>query len=60
MGYSNLAPPFFTFLRCRVTHNPCGTDTWAIGYCCPCAPCQQFIVLYEIERQYLACTERGG
>lgn len=27
-------------LRCEVTANPCGTDTWAVGYVCPCTPCQ--------------------
>ena len=26
--------------RCKVTSNPVGTDTWAEGYECKCAPCQ--------------------
>ncbi len=24
---------------CRVTHNPCGTDTWPHGWVCACTPC---------------------
>lgn len=27
-------------LRCRVTDNPCGTDTMPIGHECGCAPCR--------------------
>jgi hypothetical protein len=27
-------------LRCEVTTNPVGTDTWSVGHSCPCATCQ--------------------
>jgi len=29
--------------RCEVTKNQCGTDTWAEGYACACAPCQHYL-----------------
>lgn len=29
--------------RCEVTKNMCGTDTWAEGYACTCAPCQHYL-----------------
>lgn len=29
--------------RCRLSGNPCGTDTWAVGRPCPCEPCQQWL-----------------
>lgn len=29
--------------RCEVTGNPCGTDTWAAGSACRCAPCQRLV-----------------
>lgn len=27
--------------RCSHTGNPCGTDTWMVGYTCPCPSCQR-------------------
>lgn len=30
-------------LRCEVTHNPCGTDTWGNGSVCQCKSCQQYL-----------------
>jgi hypothetical protein len=27
--------------RCQHTGNLCGTDTWAVGWTCPCATCQR-------------------
>ena len=29
--------------RCKVTGNPCGTDTWGNGAECPCAACQNWL-----------------
>jgi hypothetical protein len=29
--------------RCKVTGNPCGTDTWMVGGSCPCAECQTYL-----------------
>ena len=29
--------------RCRVTGNPCGTDTWGEGYACACGPCTAWL-----------------
>lgn len=34
-------------LRCLITGNPVGTDTWKIGYSCQCQICQ---TASEIER----------
>lgn len=30
-------------LRCLVTTNPCGTDTWAVGHNCQCANCREYV-----------------
>lgn len=30
-------------MRCLVTVNLVGTDTWGNGYECDCAPCQQYL-----------------
>ena len=32
-----------TELRCRVTNNRCGTDTWAVGKPCQCNSCQHYV-----------------
>lgn len=29
--------------RCHVTWNPCGTDTWQLGYVCPCPACVEYM-----------------
>lgn len=29
--------------RCKVTGNPCGTDTWASGQSCDCDNCQAYL-----------------
>ena len=29
--------------RCEKTGNPCGTDTWAVGYTCPCRACREYV-----------------
>jgi len=29
--------------RCEITGNLVGTDTWAVGYDCQCAPCQRML-----------------
>lgn len=44
--------------RCLVTGHPCGTDTWARGSSCPCAPCQAFVARTEAQRRWWATT--GG
>ena len=37
-------PPFeLPTLWCKVTGNPCGTDTWAVGYACDCSPCSEYV-----------------
>ncbi len=33
------------FLRCLVTKNKCGTDTWAVGQPCQCENCQRWLRL---------------
>jgi len=30
-------------LRCKITGNPCGTDTWMRGSECQCGPCQRWL-----------------
>ncbi len=35
--------PLVSVLRCEITGNPCGTDTWEINYTCPCKNCQQYL-----------------
>lgn len=29
---------------CRVTGNPVGTDTWAVGHPCKCENCQRYLL----------------
>lgn len=29
--------------RCRITNNPCGTDTWMVGESCQCDECQAWL-----------------
>ncbi|HEY3499499.1 MAG TPA: hypothetical protein VGK73_32640 [Polyangiaceae bacterium] len=37
-------PPFeLPTLWCEITGNPCGTDTWAVGYACDCSPCSEYV-----------------
>jgi hypothetical protein len=36
-------PALDNTLRCKVTSNLCGTDTWATGHPCQCASCQQWL-----------------
>ncbi len=37
--------------RCLKTNNPCGTDTWQVGYCCPCEPCQHYLRIQESKKR---------
>ncbi len=37
-------PAFSLVLRCMVTHNLCGTDTWRVGSPCKCANCQEWLI----------------
>jgi len=30
-------------LRCEITSNPCGTDTWEINHPCECKNCQEYL-----------------
>ncbi len=30
-------------LRCEITKNPCGTDTWPIGSVCVCKNCTKYL-----------------
>ena len=30
-------------MKCEVTNNPCGTDTWEDGYECPCLECTKWL-----------------
>lgn len=41
--------------RCLVTNNPCGTDTWQVGYYCPCEPCQHYLRM-EAAKERLGST----
>jgi hypothetical protein len=37
-------------LRCLVTGNPCGTDTWQVGSPCACANCQAWLAQSDADR----------
>ncbi len=39
---ASVAPPDCN-VRCKVTNNPCGTDTWVIGRPCKCSHCQAWV-----------------
>ena len=45
-GGCNLPEPV---LRCEITGNPCGTDTWEINYSCQCKNCQLYLKDLAIE-----------
>jgi hypothetical protein len=34
-------------LRCKVTGNPCGSDTWMVGHPCQCSECQKYIAFKD-------------
>ena len=34
-------------LRCTVTGNPCGTDTWEANSSCSCEPCTEYLRIYN-------------
>ena len=36
-------------LRCEITSNPCGTDTWEINHPCECKNCQLYLKDLAIE-----------
>lgn len=36
-------PPSTPILRCEITGNPCGTDTWEINHPCKCKNCQEYL-----------------
>lgn len=46
------------FNRCLVTNNPCGTDTWQVGYACSCEPCQHYLRV-EAAKKRLGPTVLG-
>jgi hypothetical protein len=36
-------PPVPDPYRCKITGNPCGTDTWEVNHPCQCENCQKFL-----------------
>lgn len=36
-------------LRCFITSNQCGTDTWPEGYECKCDNCQEYLMRARIK-----------
>jgi hypothetical protein len=36
-------PPIPDYSRCKITGNPCGTDTWQIDHPCQCKNCQKYL-----------------
>lgn len=34
-------------VRCKITGNPCGTDTWIEGCPCTCENCQRYLLEYQ-------------
>ena len=45
-------------LKCLVTGNPCGTDTWIVGRSCKCINCQRYILLLGMEEQVKRFNDR--
>jgi hypothetical protein len=43
-----VAPLKGPVVRCEITLNPCGTDTWAVGRPCKCKACQAYLKAKEI------------
>ena len=39
-------------LRCAMTGNLCGTDTWAEDYICPCEDCQTWVKQNDLTSRY--------
>lgn len=42
-GEGDQGPPAAAYLRCLVTGNICGTDTWAAGHDCACENCKRWL-----------------
>lgn len=41
MGCEVCHPP--DILRCEITGNPCGSDTWEINHPCQCKNCKKYV-----------------
>jgi hypothetical protein len=37
--------------KCKITKNPCGTDTWANGFPCGCLSCREYLRIENNEPQ---------
>ena len=35
-------------IRCQITNNPCGTDTWMVGHPCTCEHCTAYLTLHKL------------
>lgn len=46
--------PTIDTLRCQITRNPCGTDTWAVGKPCRCGHCRLYCVALDLRSQLAA------
>lgn len=40
---------FGPYLRCELTENVCGTDTWEVNHPCQCLPCQLFLATQKLD-----------
>jgi hypothetical protein len=41
-------------LKCKITGNECGTDTWTVGQSCPCESCQIYLMTPEDRLQEIS------
>ncbi len=47
-------------LRCQVTTNPCGTDTWMVGKECHCSNCQTWLAPRRSDAELVAWLRRAA
>lgn len=47
-------------LRCEITKNPCGTDTWELTTPCPCSQCSIWIKQAFGDASASRLCERGS
>jgi hypothetical protein len=38
-------------LKCEITGNPCGTDTWEVNHPCTCKNCTIYLELLDMEKE---------
>ena len=54
-----MTEPFDDRLRCEVTENLCGTDTWEVGHPCQCECCQEYLRVRSLNECSYNSIGRG-